>query len=181
MRTPILAVQVQLPLEWKNYLLFNFDIVNFVRKTNEGETESIFLLVFVLWQCFNRRWVMDSGCCRKSYIGPAEIASFSKRDFSRSNKYGTFWHAVPTGYFYVLFLWDIAITDFCPLEINKNLSLPLSTITFTVNSHANNYFYKYNCFKYYTVWNHVFLLKYMLRFFMYKFDFNVRHSFYFFL
>ena len=30
-----------------------------------------------------------------------------------------------------------------PLEKYKNLGLPLSTITFTVNSHADNHFYKY--------------------------------------
>ena len=47
-----------------------------------------------------------------------------------------------TMYFYVLFLWAIAASDFRPLEIHKNLGLPLSTITFTVNSHADNYFCK---------------------------------------
>ena len=33
--------------------------------------------------------------------------------------------------------------DFCPLEIYKNLGPPSSTITFTVNSHVDNHFYKY--------------------------------------
>ena len=42
-------------------------------------------------------------------------------------------------YFYVLFLWAMAITDFRPLEIYKNLGFPLFTITFTANSHANNH------------------------------------------
>ena len=75
-------------------MLFNFDVMNFAQKTNEesggggGGAESFVLLVFVLWQCFNCQWVM--GCCRNSYIGPAEIASFFNWDFSRSNKYGTF-------------------------------------------------------------------------------------------
>ena len=86
------------------------------------------------------------GCCRKSYIGPVEIASFSNQDFSRSNKY-----VVSTEYFYVLVLGVIAVTDFHPLGIYKNSGLSLSTITFTVNSHANNHFYKYICFNYYTV------------------------------
>ena len=102
----------------------------------------------------NGWWVV--GCCRKFYIEPAEIASFSNRDFSRSNKYNAFWH-VSTEYFYVLFLWTITVTYFCHLKIYKNVGLPLSTITFTVNSHANNHFYKYICFKYYTVWNHFFI------------------------
>ena len=57
MRTPTLAVQVKSPLGWNTDLLFNFDIVNFVRTTDEGEGESIVLLISVLWQCFNRRWM----------------------------------------------------------------------------------------------------------------------------
>ena len=57
----------------------------------------------------------------------------------RSNKHGTLWHVVTTGYFYVLFLWTISVLGFL-----------LSTITFTVNSHADNHFYKHICFKYYT-------------------------------
>ena len=47
MRIPALAVRVQLMLGWNAYLLFNTDIVNFVWKTNEGEAESIVLLIFV--------------------------------------------------------------------------------------------------------------------------------------
>ena len=47
MRTLILVVRVQLPLGWNTYLLFNSNIVNFVWKTDEGEAESIVLLVFV--------------------------------------------------------------------------------------------------------------------------------------
>ena len=43
-----MTVQVQFPLSWNAYLLFNSDIVNFVWKTDEGETESIALLIFVL-------------------------------------------------------------------------------------------------------------------------------------
>ena len=45
-------------------LLFNIDIVNFSRNTNEGKTESI-LLIFVLWWCFNHRWVMGGGVLQK--------------------------------------------------------------------------------------------------------------------
>ena len=83
------------------------------------------------------------GVGEKVYLGLAEIASFSSRGFSRSNKHDTFWHAVSTGYFYVLFLWTIAVSYFRPLEIYKNLGLPFSSITFTVNSHPDNHFYKY--------------------------------------
>ena len=71
------------------------------------------------------------GGSRKSYSEHAEIASFSRWDSSWSNnKHDTFWHFVSTRYFYVLFLWTIAISDFRPLEICKNLGLPLSTITY---------------------------------------------------
>ena len=120
-------------------------------------------------------WMVE--CCRKSYIEPAEIAFFSSRNFSRNNKHDTFWQVLSTKYLYTLFLWAIAITDFSPLEIYKNLDLPLSPISFAVNSRASNHFYKYICFKYHTVRNYFFLLKYMLRFFIFKFDLNVKHSF----
>ena len=47
------------------YLVFNSDIVNFVWKTDEGEVESTVLLTFVLWQCFNHRWVRGCGVGQK--------------------------------------------------------------------------------------------------------------------
>ena len=55
LRTPSLVVQVQLPLGWNTYVLFNTDIVNFAWKTYE--VESIVLLIFVLWGCLNLRWM----------------------------------------------------------------------------------------------------------------------------
>ena len=89
-------------------------------------------------------WVRGCG------VGGAEsLASFPRRDLSRLNKHDSFWHVVSTGYFYVLFSWTIAIvvSDFFPLEIYKHLALPLSGITFTANSQADNHFYKYHLFK----------------------------------
>ena len=65
LRTPTLEVRVQLPLGWNTYLLFNFDIVNFAWKIDEGEAESIVLLFFVLWWCFNRRWMRGGGVGQK--------------------------------------------------------------------------------------------------------------------
>ena len=82
------------------------------------------------------------GWGRKSYLGPAEISSFSSRDLSRRNKHDSIW-LVSTRYFYILFLWAIVVSDFLPLEIHKHLVLPLSSITFTANSQADNHFYKY--------------------------------------
>ena len=67
MTTPILDVPVQLPLGWNTYLLFNSDITNFVWKTDE-EAESIVLLSFVLWWCFNRRWMRGGGVGQKVLI-----------------------------------------------------------------------------------------------------------------
>ena len=66
LRTPLLAVRVQLSLGWNTYLLFNFDIANFVRRTDEEEEESIVLLVFVLWWYLNCRWVMGGGVLQKA-------------------------------------------------------------------------------------------------------------------
>ena len=103
------------------------------------------------------------GWGRKSYLGPAEI-SFSSRDLNRRNKHDLFWLVASTGYFCILFLWAIVVSDFLPLEIHKHLVLPLSSITFTANSQADNHFYKYTIsinlfiyFKYYTVWNQFFI------------------------
>ena len=45
--------RVQLPI-----FAFQFDIVSFEWKTEEGETEIIFVLTFVLWLCFNRQWFL---------------------------------------------------------------------------------------------------------------------------
>ena len=50
---------------------------------------------------------------------------------------------IMAGYFYVLLLWAIAVSDFGSLEIFKNWGLPLFTIIFTVKSHADNHFHKY--------------------------------------
>ena len=122
------------------------------------------------------------GVGQKVLLSPAEIASFSIQDFSRSNNYDIFLYIVLTGYFYVLFLWAITVSAFRPFESYKNLGLPLSTITFTVNNHAYSNFYEYISFSFsgilYSIKTSFFLLKYMLKFFMFKFDFNVKHRSY---
>ena len=116
---------------------------------------------------------------RKSYSGPAEIASFSRHDFIRSNKHGTFWRILLTGYFYILFVRATAVSDFHPLGIYKNPGPPLPTITFTVNSHTDNHFHRYiYLFQYYTVWNQ-FFIKIHIKVFIFKFDLNFLNSFFF--
>ena len=42
-------------------MLFNTDIVNFVWKTDQGEVESIVLLIFVPWRYLNLRWMRGGG------------------------------------------------------------------------------------------------------------------------
>ena len=142
--------------------------MNLLWKTDEREAESIVLLIFALWWCFNCRWmrgVGEGGEGRKCYLGPAEITSFSSRNFNRNNEHDTFWHVVSNGYLYFLFLWTIADSNFRPLEICKKIDFPLSVITFTVNSHAENHFHKhiYLIQMLYSM-KSVFLSKYTLRF-----------------
>ena len=134
MRTSSLAVRVQLPLGWNTYLLFDSDIVNFVWKTDEGE---------VLQSLVDKGW-----WGRKSYSGPAETSSFSNRYFSPSNKHDTFWHVVLTGYFYDLFLWATAPSDFLSLEIYKaspcllsRLQSTATQITISINIFMFQIFY----------------------------------------
>ena len=62
----ILAVRVQLLLRWNTYILVNSDIVNFVWKIDDRETESIAFLIFVLYQRFNRRWVKGGGVVQEA-------------------------------------------------------------------------------------------------------------------
>ena len=144
-----------------------------------GRQKALFckFLFFGIALIINGYWVVGWG--KKSYLGPAEIASFSSRDFSWSNKHNTFWNVVSTGYSFVLFLWAIAVPDFCPLETYKNLGLPLSTITFIVNSMQTTIFINICLLQIYNM-KSVFLLKHMLSFFIFKFDLNVKHCSYFF-
>ena len=129
---------------------FNSDIVNFVWKTEEGggrrgtESTVSFFSQFLLFEValLVSGWRVV-GWGRKSYLGPAVISSFSSWDLSRRNKHDSFWFVVSTWYFYILFLWAIVVLDFNSLEIHKHLVLPLSSITFTVYSQADNHFYKY--------------------------------------
>ena len=43
------------------------------------------------------------------------------------------------------FYWAFAVSDFRFSEIHKDLGRSLSTTSFTVNTHADNDFYKYIC------------------------------------
>ena len=139
LRTPILAVLVSLPLEWNTYLLYLSDIVNFVWKTDEegrgGEGSRKHCLINFCSLAVLQSSVGEGCCGKKTYWGTAEIATFSKQNLRRSNKHDSFWHIVSTGYFHILFLWVIVVSNFIPLESYKNLDPPLFSITFTVNSH----------------------------------------------
>ena len=91
----VLAVLVQLPLEWNTYLFFKFWFCKLC--VENWWVESIVLLIFVLWRCFNRRWVRGCGVGQKFLF-----------------------YVVSTGYFYVLFLWVIAVSDFLLWKFKKN-------------------------------------------------------------
>ena len=116
------------------------------------------------------------GWGRKSYLGPAEIASFSSRDFSGCNKHDSFWLVASAGYFYILFLCAIFVSHFLLLEIHKHLLLPLCSITFTANIQADNHFYKcIYLFQILCSMKSFFLSKNTLRFFIFKFGLNVKY------
>ena len=63
--------------------------------------ESIALLVFGLCHCFNSRWFVGWGI--KSFLGPADIGSFSCRYLSRRNNHDLFELVVSARYLYILF------------------------------------------------------------------------------
>ena len=52
-----------------------------------GEAEGFSFYVFVL-ECFNHLWVRSSGVEQKSYLRPAEIASFCFWFYSRMEDVG---------------------------------------------------------------------------------------------
>ena len=133
--------------------------MNFVWRADEGETESMVLLIFVIWRYFYHWWVRVGGVKQKVLFRARWNRIFSRSDFSRSNKHGTFWHTASTGNFYEIFKSRCCFT-FCPLEIYKNLSLPLSSIT-------------YIHYEISSLW------KYSLRFSIFKFDLNEKHRSYF--
>ena len=102
----------------------------------------------------------------KSYLGSAQISSFFSWDLSWGNKHDSFW-LVLTGYLYWILILDI----FLPFEIHRRLVLPLSSISFTANSQADNHFYKYIYFFLNII---QYEIRYTLKFFIFKFNLNVK-------
>ena len=165
---PLPPTPAVLRLIWNPYLLFNSDIVNFVWKTDlvgrgGGDRKNCcvnFCSLVVLKSSVDEGWWGEA----ESLIS-GQLKS----------------HTFPDGYFYVLFLWAIAASDFHPLEIYKNLGFPLSTITFAVNSHGDNHFYKY-IYLFQILYNmkSVFFMKIHVKVLTkFKFDLNVKHRSYF--
>ena len=171
LRNPTLVVWLQLPLRCNTYF-FQYWYWELWTENRWGRDRKYCFGNFF----FGSAWIVDwwrvvrSG--RKSYLWAAEIASLYSRDFN-SNKHDTFWHVVTTGYFYVLFLWIIAISD-CLLEIYKNVGFLLSTIAFTVNSHADDHIIE--SYISFFIKIHV---KFWPRFLIFKLDLNVKHCSYF--
>ena len=149
LRTPTLAVRVQLMLAWNTYLVFNTDIVNFAVKTN---AESTVLLIFLLWRSLHRRWMRGGGVGQKSYLGPTEIVSFSSRILAEAKNmtYSDMLYRldISTFCFYesllfqIFFLWKFIKTSVFPCLLSL-LQSTATQITFSINI--------FICFKYYTV------------------------------
>ena len=73
----------------------------------------------------------------KFYLGPAKIVFFSSCGFSRSNKYGTFWHFALTGYFCLSLCVFISIQN-----IGRNI--PLKILRHKVRTRELQMIYWYN-------------------------------------
>ena len=80
--------------------------MNFVWKTNEGggRGQKALFCFFLLGVALIIGGGGVVGWGRRSYLGPAEIASFSSWDLSRHNKNDSLWLVVSSGCFYILFL-----------------------------------------------------------------------------
>ena len=101
-----------------NILRPSWELQHWLSEFNYGLDGILYLLVFQYWHCelcVENRWrrgrkhcfvnfcflevlesLMDEGWWgwgRKSLLGAAKIASFSRRNFSWSNKHDTFWHS----------------------------------------------------------------------------------------
>ena len=109
------------------------------------------------------------GLGRKYYLGPAEIASFSRRDFRRSMIHSEMLYRldISTFYFYAPLLFQIFVP--CLLSLLQSTT---TQIAIPVNI--------FICFKYYST-KSVFLVKHTLRlgFSIFKFDLNVKHLLFF--
>ena len=119
-------------------------------------------------------WVVV-GWDKTSYLGQAEIASFSSQDLSQRNKQDSFWLIASTGCFYVLFLWAMVVSDFLLLEFYKHLVLPclvpLLQQTAEQITISKDIFVCFNISQY----EINFFLEYTLRYFIFKFDLNEKH------
>ena len=112
-----MAFQVQLPLGWNTYMLFNTDIMNYVWKTDEVEAESIVLLIFVLWRCLNLRWMKSGGMGQKVYLEPAEITPFSCWPFSHLNQ---IWFKCETPLLFFLMFYYISFDQQLSADVLQN-------------------------------------------------------------
>ena len=81
-----------------------------------GEAKSIVLLIFLLCSAIIVGGWGVVGWGRKSYLGPADMASFSCRELSWSNKHNTFWHVASPGYFYVFIFMSHCCFKFSSLR-----------------------------------------------------------------
>ena len=147
------------------------------RRGRRERAESIVLLIFVIWRCFNRRWMRGCGLRQKVLFRASSNCIFFQPGFKPAQWAWFILACCIDWIFLQLFLCTIVVSDFLPLEIHKHLVLPLSGITFIVNSQADNHFYKYISlykiyfFVYYAVWNQ-FLIKIHVKTFYIQVEFK---------
>ena len=84
------------------------------------------------------------GWGRNYYLGPTVI--FSNWDLRWRNKHDSFWLVVSAGYFYILFLWAIVVSDLFSCLVSL-LQPTTKQITISINI--------FICLKFYTVWNQI--------------------------
>ena len=142
LRALTLAVRIQLQLGGNTYF-FSFALMNLQGKPMRRTRRQKELLCF---------FVGASLYIRKSYLGPAEIMSFSSRDFSLSNNHYTFRHVYRLDTFTFYFAEPLLLQIFFSWKFIKTQDflclLPLLRSTATQITISTNMFLS---FKYYTV------------------------------
>ena len=99
--------------------------------------------IIVLWRCFNRRWVRSGGVRQKVLFRASLNCTFSfvgilAEAINKTHSGMLYRLEISTFYFYETLLFQI----FVLWRFIKTCTFPC-IITFTVNSHADNHFYKY--------------------------------------
>ena len=160
MRTP--ALRVQLQLGWNIYLLFNSDSELYVENRSGGARKHCFVNIFPLG------WDGAESRIQGQLISHPFPGGISAKAISITHSGMLHRPDISTFYFYEPWMFQILV----PWKFIKTYS----AFTFTGSSYADNHFYKYICFKFYTV-RDPFFIKIHVKVFLYS---NLTHRSYFF-